>query len=256
MKITIIKKLVQQSRLDEYRKILDLAINHDYFITSLSDWYEHDFYQDKKVLILRHDVDYNPHAAYKMFKIEKERNVMSTFYFRWSTVDMKVISALVANGFEVSLHYETLATFCRAKKIQIGKQITDEILTECRSLLTDEVKKFEMNYIKPKTLCSHGERINMKLGIPNHALMTDKSYKNLGIYFETYDPEILQRFTAYISDASIKAGQKWKYGKTPAEEIQAGSKCICLLTHPHHWDHNLRNNINMILIELKQKFKE
>lgn len=249
----IITKLFQTSRLAEYSSLLDFAISNGYLLTSLADWYENQFYPGRKVIVLRHDVDYNPKGAYKMFLIEKERNIKSTYYFRWSTAREKIIKAISSAGFEVSLHYETLATYCRKYKIDNAGQVTEEVIKDCRSILLKEVKDFEYRFGKIKTLCSHGEIWNMKVGIPNHVLIDTRFYKELGIYFETYDQNVLSKFDKYISDSSIKTNHEWKYGLTPTEAINKQIKSICLLTHPNHWDYGPIQNIKMLLIALTIK---
>ena len=246
----IITKLFQTSRLAEYSSLLDFAISKGYLLTSLSDWYENQFYPGRKVIVLRHDVDYNPKGAYKMFMIEKERNIKSTYYFRWSTAREKIIKAISSAGFEVSLHYETLATYCRKYKIYQAELVTEKVIKDCRSILLMEVKGFESRFGKIKTLSSHGELWNMKVGIPNHVLIDPLFYKELGIYFETYDQNILSKFDKYISDSSIMTNHDWKYGLTPTEAINNHIERICLLTHPHHWDYGLIQNIKMLLISL------
>jgi len=251
----IINKLFQPSRLEEYSSLLDFAISNGYLLTSLADWYENKFYPGRKVIVLRHDVDFNPEGAYKMFLIEKERNIKSTYYFRWSTAREKIIRAISSVGFEVSLHYETLATYCRKYKIYQAGLVSEEVIKDCRSILSKEVMDFEFKFGKIRTLSSHGEIWNMKVGIPNHILIDPLFYKELGIYFETYDQNVLSKFDKYISDSSIKTNHEWQYGLTPTEAINNQIKCICLLTHPHHWDYCLMQNIKMLLIALRIKLQ-
>jgi len=245
-----INKLFKQSRLAEYSSILDFALSNGYLLTSLADWYENQFYPGRKVIVLRHDVDFIPEGAYKMFLIEKDRNIKSTYYFRWSTANEKIVKSISSAGFEVSLHYETLATYCKKYKIYQAGLVTEEVLRDCRSVLFKEVKDFEARFGKIRTLSSHGELWNMKVGIPNHILIDTGFYKETGIYFETYDQNVLSKFDKYISDSSIKTNHEWKYGITPMEAINSQIKCICLLTHPNHWDYGLIQNIKMLLISL------
>jgi hypothetical protein len=248
-------KIFQKSRMDEYCKILDFAIEREYILTSLSDWYENEFYPGRKVLILRHDVDYFPQGAYRMFLIEKERKIKSTFYFRWSTADKAIIKKISQAGFEVSLHFETLATYCKQKRIYTADKVTKDVYLKCRALLINEVREFEIEFGKINTLCSHGDRWNIKVGIPNHCIMNENFCSDLDIYFETYDQNILAKFNTYISDSSAKYGHKWKYGLSPVDAMDKGVESICLLTHPHHWDYHFRQNVKMLLIELKQKLE-
>lgn len=247
----ILKKLTQSSRLDEYKNLLELALQKGYKITSLSDWYENDFYKGEKVLLLRHDVDLLSSTAYKMFMIEKSLNVKSTFYFRWLTINSKIMNTMLKEGFEVSLHYETLATYCKQHKIFSSQEVTHDVLRQCLILLKNEIQTFQERFGKVKTLCSHGDRRNRVIGIPNHRLLESIDRKELGIYFEAYDQEIISKINVYISDSSINNNHNWKYGKTPEAAMGNGTECICILTHPHHWHYNLSTNIIRLMLEIK-----
>ncbi len=249
------KKLFQKSRLSEYSSLLDYALENGYKVTSLSDWYEHGFYPGQKVLVLRHDVDYNPAGAYKMFLIEKEKGVKSTFYFRWSTMKDSVVRKILTDGFEVSLHYETLATYCKKHRIYSKQEVTEDVMIKCKKMLIKEIGKFESLYGKIKTICSHGEIWNMKVGIPNYVILNEEFCLEQGILFETYDQAILSKFSKYISDSSINTNHQWKYGTTPTEAITNHEPSICILTHPHHWDYNILRNFIMVLSYLKIKIK-
>lgn len=247
----VLRKVFQRSRIQYYKEIIQLALKNGYLVTSLSDWFENDFYPGKKVLILRHDVDLLPSTAYKLFKIEKELGVQSTFYFRWLTVDTEIIKTIKNCGFEVSLHYETLATYCKKNKIFSSEKLSQNDYLNCVEILKTEIKEFELKFGKIKTLCSHGDKRNRAIGIPNHKLLDNVNREEMGIYFETYDKAILDKIDVYISDSSINDNHKWKYGKTPEEAIEGGDRCICLLTHPHHWHYQFKTNIFRILLEIK-----
>jgi hypothetical protein len=251
----LLKKIFQKSRLDEYAKILDLAIANGYILTSLSDWYEHDFYKGKKVLILRHDVDLNPKGAYKMFLLEKQRRIKSTYYFRWITANSKIIKKIAEEGFEVSLHYETLANQCKKRRIFSSSEVTDEIIIDCVEKLKKEIGIFEKRFGKIKTLCSHGDKRNRIIGIPNNKIIDGIPRQDLGIYFEAYDLSVTTKFNAYISDSSIHEKHRWKYGLTPEDAIQQGIECICLLTHPNHWSYSFSENISRTIVEFYDDFR-
>ncbi len=249
MILRVLRKLLQPSRLDEYREIIELALQSGYRITSLADWYNHNFYEGEKVLVLRHDVDLLPFTAWKMFLLEKELGVKSTFYFRWLTEDAAIINKIKAEGFEVSLHFETLATYCKQNRIFRKEDVTDAVMGNCLNILKEEITRFESRYGKIQTLCSHGDKRNRVLGLQNHKIMEHVSRKGLGIAFETYDPDIKSRFENYISDSSINEKHQWKYGTTPKEAIAKGSQSICLLTHPHHWYYNPLLNVKRLIVE-------
>ncbi|MEQ8525108.1 hypothetical protein [Gracilimonas sp.] len=252
--ISVIKKIVQTSRLGEYQAILEIALAEGYKITSLKDWYEHGFYPDQNVLVLRHDVDYDNEGAYKMYEIEKRLGVNSTFYYRWSTIHVSTMEEINENGFEVSLHFETLATYCREKNICSGQELTTEDFDICFEKLLDEIRVFQEKFWDIKTICSHGDQRNRLIGIPNHRILEGKDREELGLFFETYDEPIKSKFDAYISDSSIKSNHGWRYGLSPEEAIKQKKKNICLLTHPQHWNYHLSRNIKKVVTDIYEHF--
>jgi peptidoglycan/xylan/chitin deacetylase (PgdA/CDA1 family) len=131
MNLKFFKKIVQKNRLQAYKEVLIYAKENGYIITSLIDWYDNYINSDKKILILRHDVDYDAKGALEMFKIEKELGLKSTFYFRWLTADYTIMKAINNAGFEVSLHYETLATYAKNNNITKTDEVTPDILNLC-----------------------------------------------------------------------------------------------------------------------------
>lgn len=239
----IIRKLTQTSRLDEYKKILEYALQKGYILTSLADWYENNFYPGKKVFLLRHDVDMNAYCALQMFIIEDTLGAKSTYYFRWLTDKSKIIKRITEAGFEVSLHYETLATYCRNHNISEKDQIKETDLHNCFELLLNEKNKFEKKYGPVKTLCSHGAPRNRKIDLPNRVILNSGNRYLLNIYFETYDSDIMERIDKYISDSSVNTDHRFRNNIDPYEEIRNNTETICLLTHPQHWYYSPIANI-------------
>jgi len=247
------KKLIQKSRLEYYENLIKYALDSGYILTSLSDWFENSFYPNEKVFLLRHDVDSDYKGALKMYQIEKKIGVKSSFYFRWKTANKKIMKEIYDNGFEVSLHYETLATYSINNNILKPEKITEKVLKECFDILKDEIEKFEKTYWKTKTICSHGHKRNRRLGIPNWKILENVDRTTLDIYFETYDQNIRNKFNQYISDSSIINNHNWKYGMTPEEAINNRLNVICLLTHPNHWNYSFRKNIIRLFRDFKGK---
>ena len=65
--------LFQQS----YKDFINQFLKKGYISTNFDDLNVN----EKNQLILRHDIDFDVHAAYQIAKIEKELNVTSTFFF-------------------------------------------------------------------------------------------------------------------------------------------------------------------------------
>jgi hypothetical protein len=68
-------------------------------------------------VILRHDVDIHPEFAYKMYDLERDNNINSTFFFMTtshlynvlSSRNKEIIREIHDNGFEIGLHFSTHA---------------------------------------------------------------------------------------------------------------------------------------------------
>ncbi len=106
----------------------------------------------KNGILLRHDVDFYPTFAHDMFKIEKELNVTSTYFFLTtaqtynpnSLLSKRIITEISESGFEIGLHFTVLP-------YEKEKVITERILWE--------VAVLESIIQKPITnICSHNTR--------------------------------------------------------------------------------------------------
>jgi hypothetical protein len=183
-------------------------------------------------LLLRHDVDHSPADALKMFEIESKYSVKSTYYFRWSTFQEEIMKKIKDSGFEVGLHFETIATYAKANKLN---SIGSEDIEKCRIILEKEIERFILLFGNLNSICSHGAHENRKFRIPNTVLVNDDIKNKYGI-FEAYD--IKDEFDAYISDRDFTVGV-WRYNINPLEEFDKGTKRIYFLSHPIHWGRNL-----------------
>lgn len=246
MNLKFYKKIIQKNRLNEYKEILLQAQKDGYVITSLIDWYDNYKGSNTKVLVLRHDVDYDYKGAYDMFKLEQSIGVKSTYYFRWLSVNDMIMKEMHDSEFEVSLHYETLATYAKQNHITNKKDLTKDILDRCFSILGDEINDFEKRFWKIRTICSHGDKVNRILKTTNVEIIDYERLIDFGIDFNTYNPEILKEFDAYISDSSIYNDFKWKKDGSPFEAFKNNKRSICLLTHPIHWNQNIVKNLQLL----------
>jgi hypothetical protein len=95
---------------ENYITIMDYA-------KSISDVTSFKENNGKNGVILRHDVDIHPEFALKLYDLEKDNNISSTFFFMvtshlynvLSKHNSKIIKEIYDNGFEIGLHFSTCA---------------------------------------------------------------------------------------------------------------------------------------------------
>jgi len=249
----IVRKISQKSRLGAYRELLLFAQEEGYIITSLLEWFRKYRESGHRVLILRHDVDIDTEVAAKMYTIEKSLGFRATYYFRWNTISESLVHKMREDGFEASLHYETLATYCKKHHIKDDNKVTTAILKICFNQLKSEISRFSATFGAVQTIASHGDKRNRELGIPNHVILKYGNRTELGIKFKAYDPDIRRLFDAYISDSSISHNFQWKYDLDLKDAIHQHLSTICLLTHPEHWNFSLGKNIRTIMIDICER---
>lgn len=231
-------------RLNYYDLYIKLAKEKGYIITSYVDYITNYKDTDKKILILRHDIDAPSEATRYMFEIEKKNNVKATYYFRWATFDKELIDELSKQGFEVSLHYETIANYY----IKNGKHnISKDDIIKCREILKSEIKTFkEKSGVNIQTISSHGNPINKAIGIPNNVLLIGENYKDYGIISETYNNDIIKYYIkSYICDADILNKYGFSYDSNPIDSIMNGKSVIEFLSHPNHWYYDIDDRVQM-----------
>ena len=119
----IYSDFLMPSRLDDYKKLLKIALDSGYKIDSIAGFYEkietHKIDSKKRYLILRHDIDTDIKTAMEMWNIERSMGVISSYYFRLSTFDVNLMQEISKSGGEASYHFEEVATFAKKKDLEI-----------------------------------------------------------------------------------------------------------------------------------------
>ena len=142
-----------------------------------------------RALILRHDVDARAQNSLRFARIQAERGIAGTYYFRMvsQSYDEAIIKEMVGLGHEVGYHYETMDT-CRGN--------LDEAYGEfCRNL--EQFQKLTAI----KTISMHGSPLSK---FDNRDIWKKYDYKKLGIVAEPYfDIDFNQLY--YITDT----GRRW-----------------------------------------------
>jgi hypothetical protein len=198
----------------------------------------------QKVLIHRHDIDTDLRTARKLFELEKKYHIKSSFYFRLSTLDLRLMREIEDYGSEASYHYEELATFAKRNKIKDAADIHRR-MPEIRA-------EFEKNFLwieqrlgrKMTTVASHGDFANRQLKLNNTVVLADRALRErCGIECETYDQHLIDHTDIYISD---RPPPQYYHPVAPVDALRRHRR-IYLLTHPRqcetNWTANTKDNL-------------
>ena len=242
-KLQLFIEYLKNNRIDEYENIIKQALASDYAVISLRDYIENNYDKSKKLFLLRHDVDHFSNATRMMFDIEKQYGVKSSFYFRNSTYEPKLMKEIEAYGSEASLHFEPIADFVKANEIKSKKELLsfENWEQKCLNILKANLERYRnLLDIPCLTIASHGEYENTLVETPNNYLTENiDTYKFLNIKLEAYNKEMIEKVTCYISDVPIEINGGYRYGITPFEAIENNEKFVLFLTHPNHWNYTL-----------------
>lgn len=130
-----------------YKILLSEFLSRGYSIQTFENYLRNDS-NERKTVILRHDVDKKAHNSYKTALVEKELGVKSSYYFRIvkESNDREVINEIVQLGHEIGYHYEDFAT--------------------ARGNLPAAIDSFRKNlayfrkFYAVKTICMHGSPLS------------------------------------------------------------------------------------------------
>jgi len=256
-RVELFIKYLKNSRIKEYEAIIKQAKEKDYEIVSLRDYVEENYNKNKKLLILRHDVDHFSDGTKMMFEVEKKYGVTSSFYFRNSTFEPKLMKDIELYGSEASLHFEPIADFVKANGIKNKDKLNsfEDWEERCLNILKANLDRYKnLLGIPCLTIASHGEYENTLVQTPNNYLTEDtKTYDFLGIKLEAYNKQMIEKVTCYISDIPIEINGGYRYGTTPFEAIQKDEKFIMFLTHPNHWHYSRWKQFKKLVKVIIQK---
>ena len=249
------KDFFSKSYMNEYSEIIHCFKDHGYQMVSVYEFFrliESGQLKDKKVFVNRHDVDNSPKNANRMFEIENEiykGEGHSTFYFRLSTIDLKIMKRFFYNNFEIGYHYEEIADYAKKNKIRRREEII-EALPCIRRIFLDNLMRFKISTgIVIRTCASHGDFVNRILNIANTEILEDKETRlQGGIIAEAYDRLIENSVDIRLTDAM------------PIDElvniinksIDSETKVIMVLTHPGHWRVDYLRNLRKDFVRVYQ----
>lgn len=230
------------NRFGLYRHIIEAALEKGYEHYTIYDFYKlmkSGNPTNKKIFIHRHDIDTDPAGSRKYFEIEKSMGIKASYYFRLSTLDIKLMKEINNYGSEVSYHYEELATYCKQNKIKSSVEV-NEHLEKIKIQFANNFKLLENKTgIKFRTVASHGDFVNRKLKLSNNYFLDTDLREQLNIEAETYDPVFLNNYSATISD---KEAPVYFSPMSPFDALDKNYPVIYLLSHPRQWRTNFLLN--------------
>lgn len=223
------------SRLGEYESLLRSGLERGYRFVPVRDFWERRdvLLGHERVCVLQHDVDSDPRGARDFWNIERSLGLQSTYYFRLSTLDRRLVSDLAAAGVEVSYHYEELATLAKKLGLRSEDGIRRE-LPRMREMFISNVESLragsEMEIV---TVAAHGDFTNRALGIPGNVVVDDSHLRErLGIIGDVWDPEVDDLVTSRHQDTLYP--RFWVRGDL-LNAFASEDSLVWVLFHTKHW---------------------
>ncbi len=199
-----------------YQQLLDALTAAGYAFQSFEEFVGS---PKPRTVVLRHDVDRAPRRALAFARLQAERKIRGSYYFRIApeSFDEEIIRSIAALGHEIGYHYEDVAVEGRKAKIK-GREVGRSKVKGQRSqgegegreieeLLARALTRFEGNLARMrevadiKTICMHGSPLSRW---DSRLLWRRYDYRDYGIigepYFDVDFGEVL-----YLTDT----GRRW-----------------------------------------------
>jgi hypothetical protein len=235
LKVLPVSTLPEASFLGSYQAIVRAFLEKGYAV--------HDFHTCGALtgeLVLRHDVDFDCHAAKRIAEQETQLGVRSTFFFLLRSAsynlleptNLNCVKAIRDLGHEVSVHYD--ATLYADASVPPGP-------TAGLAGLVDEAALFErIAGVKVRIVSFHRPT-------PAFSALREPF---AGIA-HTYQPKFTKDM-AYLSDSQ----GAFRYGHPLESEAFKTMRSVQLLTHPIWWALDGADNIDVLERFLKERTRQ
>ena len=168
-----------------------------------------------------------------MWTVADGLGIHGSYFFRLSTLDRAVMSAMSAGGSEVSYHYEELATVAKRRHLRSASEAL-AALPEARDLFASNLVRLRQSTGLPmRIVAAHGDFMNRRLGVSNSRILDEPTLRrDLGIELETYD----EAFQRHVTSAHTDVPHPLYWDPTdPGSAMRAGEPLLSVLVHPRHW---------------------
>ena len=207
-----------------YAGIIKAALESGYKVVTVNEFVKN-FSKNELVLVLRHDLDKNPHSMYPMANIELGLGVKSSVFVRVMGAEynplgygiVQDLQKLEKSGFEIGLHTNFLefATYTKLDPLAV--------LSAEYSLLS--------SIYNIKGISCHRD-INYQVNSLPYLQDNWKTIKEVtGLEYEAYDETIFGNLV-YVNEG-LNPHLNWR-NYTPLEIIKQ-KKSIYMNTHNHWW---------------------
>ncbi len=195
--------------LSRYRTLLDALQAREYVFQPFRDFLKQ---PASRSIILRHDVDRLSGNALVFARMQQERGIRATYYFRVvpGSLDPDIIREISSLGHEIGYHYEDLDLAYRA--LRRSEKPVDQKLLLSRGIELFREHLSLLREIAPvSTICMHGSPLSP---YDNKDLWKEYDYREEGIigepYFDTDFSEVL-----YLTDT----GRRWDGEKVSVRDV-------------------------------------
>lgn len=199
-----------------------------------------------KFVFLRHDIDSDVRTARKIFELEKKHQITGSWYFRLSTVDLKLMQEIYESGAEVGYHYEEIGVLAK----RLGIRSKDELkphLEKAAGMFLDNLHSLRERAGLPiPTVASHGDFANRALKLRNSFLLENQELRRKGgVLLEAYDKQVEGIIQGRFSDKPLPVA--WWPHHPSKEPVQAR---LLLLIHPRQWESHAIENFKLDMSRL------
>lgn len=226
--------------LKEYRQILQTATHRGYRFLRLTDLHDYTPLDSEKIMVLRHDIDTHPQAALSFAEIEENCGAHGSYFFRLETTHPEIMHILHQRGHEVGYHYEELTAFAVNHHLK-DKQAVLQHLPDIKQDFARHLTSLRDQLRLPLTaVAAHGDFTYPILDLGNKLFLQDEALRReLGIAYEAYDRDLIDKYHHHISDKPAPTGY---FPASPLTFLER-DECLLFLSHPRWWVPNPWGNL-------------